>query len=47
MTLELTSFFGAAYVAPTDSGVLNALVLACGLLILLAAAAAEWRITHR
>lgn len=47
MTLLLKPILGATYASPGDSGVLNALVLACGLLILLAAAAAEWRITHR
>jgi hypothetical protein len=43
----MQSILGAAYVAPGDSGALNTLVLACGLLVLLAAAAAEWRISHR
>ena len=47
MTLTLKSMLEAAFALPGDSGLLNALVLACGLLILLAAAAAEWRITHR
>jgi len=47
MTLVMQPILGAAYIVPGDSGVINALVLACGLLVLLAAAAAEWRITHR
>ena len=47
MTIVLKPILEAAYTLPSDSGLLNAAVLVSGLLVLLAAAVAEWRITHR
>ena len=47
MTLILKPTLEAALAIPGDSGILNTFILACGLLVLLAAAAAEWRMTHK